>query len=228
MLDSITNTMTDRHIVNSKVNETVRTSRPNPSRSWNEFNCAVHPLDSFAKAADKALLAYEKSEGLTASQIRVFTNRGGSCTKALSFAVSKAFHKEGSGVPYELKVFMKSKGLPANLVQYVVGERFNVYFRNAGAVIVVAPHLLEFLEKVWGQPNSLLQAICADIKNPLLLVTSRAHGLISKAVTGNRNSIIFPPFRFPMYMYIRVCVCVCVCVCVRAFMRACVRYIIAK
>ena len=142
MLDSITNTMTDRHIVNTKVNETVRASRPDPSRSWNEFNCAVHPLDSFAKAADKALLAYENSEGLTASEVRVFTHRGGSCTKALSFAISKAFHKEGS----ELKVYMKTKGLPANMVQHVVCERFNIYFRNAGAVYVVAPIMNQCLQ----------------------------------------------------------------------------------
>ena len=124
--------------MDSKVNETVRASRPNPSRSWKEFNCAVHPLDSLTKAGDKELLVYEKSEGLTASGVRVLTHRGGSCTKALFFAVSKEFHKEGSGVPYELKVFMKSKGFLANLVQYVVGERFNVYFHNAGAVFNVA------------------------------------------------------------------------------------------
>ena len=52
------------------------------------------------------------------------------------------------------------------------------------AVYYVAPILLEFLNKVWGKPNQLLQAVDTDIKNPVLLDGCQALGLLGKQVTG--------------------------------------------
>ena len=48
----------------------------------------------------------------------------------------------------------------------------------------MAPILLEFLNKVWGNPNQLIQAVDTDIKNPVLLDGCRALGLLGKQVTG--------------------------------------------
>ena len=48
----------------------------------------------------------------------------------------------------------------------------------------MAPILLEFLNKVWGKPNQLLEAVDTDIKNPVLLDGCRALGLLGKQVTG--------------------------------------------
>ena len=115
---------------------------------------------------------------------QTYSHRSSSAVQGLVHATAKVFHKEGSGVPQELKVYLKLNGIEQNIVHYFVGERFHVYFQNGGAVYYVAPIVLEFLNKVWGKLNQLLQAVDSDIKNPVLLDGCWTLGLLGKQVTG--------------------------------------------
>ena len=182
IVDHITNTMTDRHVVNKKANQLLQSKKSAANQEdWNNFFCSVHPLDSFAKCADKVLKSFETNFSFKSKS---FTHRSGSMTVGLIFAVSKLFHKEGAGVPVEIKSYISSLGFPSNLIEYHVGQRFHILFHNGGAVYVLAPHIMNFFSKVWGTPNRLLQAINADLQQAELLDGCRALGLIGKQVTG--------------------------------------------
>jgi hypothetical protein len=153
------------------------------SRSdWSNFYCGVHPLDSFAKVSDKCLRNHEKESGV--SDGKSFTHRSGSRTQALIFAVAKMFHKDGSGVPAEISAYLCTKGIRKNLIHYFVGERFHILFHNAGAVYYLRSFIIDFLQRVWGTPNSLLSAILSDLQVPVLLECLRALGLVGKVITG--------------------------------------------
>ena len=134
----------------------------------NIFYCGLHPLliDTLSKALDKILNSWEKENGVTSSEI--FNNRGNYHMYSLINTVSKVFHKDGAGVPGNIKAFLKSKKVQ-NCFLYFVGERFNLLFHNGGAVYYVSEYVLEFLNKVWGTPNRLLAAIVSDLKKKELL-----------------------------------------------------------
>lgn len=172
--------MTDRCITNTVVNQQLN-SLQSDNNDLNTFFCGVHPLDSFAKAADKALKAFDHQHNISAS---TFSHRSSSSAQALIYAIAKVFHKDGSGVPHELKVFLESKGILKTIVHYFVGERFHIYFHNGGAVYFVAPILKEFFSKVWGTPNRLLQAVNQDLSSEPLLDACRALGLLGKQFTA--------------------------------------------
>ena len=106
--------------------------------------------------------SWEKENGVTSSES--FKNRGNSHTYSLINTVSQVFHKQdGAGVPGDIKAFLKSKKVPY-CVLYFVGERFNLLFHNGGAVYYMSEYVLEFLRKVWGTPNILLNAIVSELK----------------------------------------------------------------
>ena len=55
ILDNISNTMTDRHIVNKAANRKLveQQSLTTDGSTLNNFFCGMHPLDTFAKSAEK-------------------------------------------------------------------------------------------------------------------------------------------------------------------------------
>ena len=148
-------TMTDRCITNCKVNEQLHSYKSDTAQSQplNTFFCRVHPLDSFAKGVDRVVKDYEVENDVGTTQ--TCSHRSSSAVQGLVHATAKVFHREGAGVPQELKVYLKLNGIDQNIVHYFVGERFHLYFHNGGAVYYVALILLEFLNKVWEKPNQL-------------------------------------------------------------------------
>ena len=112
VLLNITNAMTDRCSVNKKIVKQLSDKQKQLSNDEsvdpiNSFYCGVHPLDTLSKAVDKILNSWEKENGVTSSES--FKNRGISHTHSLINAVSKVFHKDGAGVPGDIKAFLKSK-----------------------------------------------------------------------------------------------------------------------
>ena len=180
-MSNISNTMTDRHIVNVKVNQQLDTKRKSAGakKNLNTFFCGTHPLDSFAKVVDTTLKEFEN--GITSQCLQ---SRNISGAQALANAASKMAYKDGCGVPAELRAFLVSKNIMKMPLLYFVGSRFHVLFHNCGAVYYLKPLLEEFLVKVWGAPNRLLQAIQSDLKSNPLIIGCRALGLLGKQFTG--------------------------------------------
>ena len=104
--------MTDRCSVNQKIVKQLSEKQKQLSNDEtvdpiNTFYCGVHSLDTLSKAVDKILNSWEKENGVTSSES--FKNRGIFHTHSLINAVSKVFHKDGAGVPGDIKAFLKSK-----------------------------------------------------------------------------------------------------------------------
>ena len=191
ILGEITNTMTDRHIVNKKANELLymEKSRKGETAStpWNNFYCSVHPLDTLAKSADASVKTVEQDlvDGEVDIGIpHVFQHRQDSHTQSLIQAVCKIFYKDGVGCPAEISAFLHERGFKSVPVFPFLGNRFNILFVNAAGVFCTKDLLLYFLEKVWGTPNELFRAVLNDLRQQGYITCCRALGLVSKYVTG--------------------------------------------
>ena len=75
----------------------------------NNLFCCVHPIDSFAKGVDRDVKEYELQNDVGATQ--TYSHRSSSAVQALVHVTVKAYHKEGSGVPQELKVYLNYRAL---------------------------------------------------------------------------------------------------------------------
>ena len=99
ILCDIANTMTDRHIVNKKVNTILKSAKEQACEEsdvhWNNFFCALHPLDSLAKSADKTLCDIEKDflTDIDTLQPHTYKKRGQSGTQAVVQAVCRLCFK---------------------------------------------------------------------------------------------------------------------------------------
>lgn len=63
ILENVSNTMTDRHAVNKCVNRKLGDKIEN--EEINNFYCAMQPLDTFAKTADKTIRYWEEKRSLS-------------------------------------------------------------------------------------------------------------------------------------------------------------------
>lgn len=185
IVSGITNTMTDRHVVNKKANQLLYQAKapsPVPEAPWNNFYCSVHPLDTLAKSADAAIKSLEG--GLLPEQDagapHVFRHRQESGTQALIQAVCKIFYKYGVGCPAEIYAFLHDKGQRLPVYPFL-GNRFNILFVNAAGVFYTADLLLFFLERVWGTPNDLFRSVLNDLKQKGYITCCReiCHGAMA-------------------------------------------------
>ena len=165
--------MTDRHIVNKKVNHMLKSAKQEQCStqdvSWNNFNCAIHPLDSLAKSADKTVSRLENEflDIECSDANKLYKHRGQSDTQALVQAACRACYKEGSGCPADIVPFLHNEGVtPMPLVPFL-GHRFNIFFHNAGGLFYCANLIIYFIEKQ------------ADY-----ITCCRALGLVTKYITG--------------------------------------------
>ena len=183
VLLSITNTMTDRCATNAavaaKLSEDQKEVGGPHTQNIRTFFCGVHPLDSFAKAADKVLAAADSNE-----PSMTFGHRSQSRTQSLLYALGKMIHKDGSGVPAEYRAYMEGKGVKRTLIYHFVGERFHILLHNAGSAYHLWTDIRHFVDHVWGPVNRLLQAISTDMKISALRVGCRALGIIGKVFTA--------------------------------------------
>ena len=100
----------------------------------------------------------------------------------------KAFQRracEKSGCPLQFTSYLKQQGFDSNPLINFRGNRYNVLFTNGGGgVFQLNEHIINFLKKVWGTPNRLLQAVLNDAENDLNMAGCKALGLINKHITG--------------------------------------------
>ena len=184
LLTNISNTMTDRHIVNkatnSKLEELIQEEKE--GAHINQMFCAMHPIETFAKSADKCISTWEKEGNLTPPQS--FTSRSCSYTQGIIQAALRLKEKDGVGLPSEVQTYLSSEGIPSNICVPFLGSRFNILFFNAAGVYYLAPHFVKLIGKVTGSSNPLHTALLHDLQLPDYLAAIRALGLVDKVISG--------------------------------------------
>ena len=191
ILVAIKNTMSDRHIVQKKINELLEDYRkdilPQIVDDWskltsneqerfcrlNTFFCGMHLLVGMADTASSTLhqwesTIFEEPVGAAAipSQYKCSQNEAG--TVRTIRTACKALQRHGSaksGVYSRFLDFLKTRGIKTNPLIKFQGNRFNILFYDAGALFSISSLVVEFLTSVWGTPNLLLRALLADM-NP--------------------------------------------------------------
>ena len=148
----------------------------------NNFSCGLHFVVGLADAAEETVKLWESNvlpeENVTAS----------SGTQRLIRTACKAFHHKGSqqsGSSPLFQTYLKKHNIQKIPLAHFVGNRFNILFYDAAGVYYLQSHMITFIESVHGNhANRLLQAVLADLKNPVYMAGCRALGLIDKVVTG--------------------------------------------
>lgn len=114
--------MTDRCSTNDAVDRQLEEQR---NIKVNKFRCSMHPLDSFARDANKALKRLDVNKERTC---KMPFNKGGECNaQAFIRVASKLFTSDSCGDSTELRSFLKEKGFPQQIPRWV-GNRFNILF----------------------------------------------------------------------------------------------------
>ena len=80
--------------------------------------------------------------------------------------------------------YLKQNEIDANPLINFRGNRYNALFANGGRIYQLYEHIINFLRKVWGTPNRLLQAVLDDAEHDLYIAGCKALGLIDKHITG--------------------------------------------
>ncbi len=203
LISSVKNTMSDHCATNGVFNKLMQELRaevlPQVHGQWNElstesqerlvemgnFFCKLHPLISFAEAANKSLQKFENAlqEGKSKHAIQ---SSGESGTYRLVRTACGAFQKRGNqvaGMTQYFNAYLEELHLKTKLVQFE-GNRFNVAFHNAGSVYYHKEHIYEFIHNKAPTTNRLLLAVAEDLQNKVFLAGIRALGLVGKLVTG--------------------------------------------
>ena len=185
MLQTVSNTMTDRVITNAAIDRGLEKVKGGPI---NSFRCAMHPLDSIHKQCDKFIRGHENTIDFDPHRKYPYQKSGESKTQATLRAVDKLFHNSGCGLPKELPQFLKSKGIKGgnnhSLYPRWVGNRFNIYFVNAGLLYMYDGLIREFQSKVMKPRNELHHAVFNMLSQGKLQLIWRALGLVNKFLTG--------------------------------------------
>ena len=109
-------------------------------------------------------------------------------TQRLVRTACKAFHHRGSqqcGSSTLFRTYLRKEGIHKIPLAQFVGNRFNILFYDAAGVYYLQSHMVKFIESAHGgQENRLLQAVLADLRDPVCIAGCRALGLIDKVVTG--------------------------------------------
>lgn len=185
MLEKVSNTMTDRCVTNNAVDRGLGEVK---GGKVNSFRCATHPLDTIHKSCDKFVKAHELTLEFPEGKQLPYQKGGESKTQATLRCVDKLFHDSGCGLPKELPHYLKSRGIKGgeNTVLYPrwVGNRFNIYFVNAGLYYMYDGLIKEFQTNVIKPRNQLHHAIYNMSLPGTLRPILRALGIVSKYVTG--------------------------------------------
>ena len=142
------------------------------------FFCGMHLLVNMAEHIAESLKLFENANGTTESE---------SGAVRLVRTACKAFQRRGcekSGCPLQFSSYLKQNGIDANPLINFRGNRYNVLFANGGRIYQLHEHIINFLRKVWGTPNRLLQAVLDDAEHDLYIAGCKALGLIDKHITG--------------------------------------------
>ena len=218
LLASVKNTMSDHCATNGAFNALLEDLRkevlPKVVESWDQlsssereklsemsnFFCKVHPLISFAEAANKALLRFENAI-LDGKSKHALPISGESGSVRLIRTACAAFQKRGNQVagmtPYFNAYLNELDPLIKIELEQFEGNRFNIIFHNAGGVYYHRDHMLYFIQDAAPTVNRLLLAVAEDVQNKVFLAGVRALGLIGKFITGPYFKIVGETERIP-------------------------------
>ena len=196
MLVNCKNTMSDKHVVESKMIDMIQKRRtealPEVVPGWedmseaqqenlsslNRFHCGLHSLVNAATAAEDTIKRWEKENTVTSPN---WTHRGASITMGHIKAMCNLFHKDGGGAPGEIQLFLAENSLYKKYpIVPFSGSRFNILFHNGAGVYVVRETVKKFITSVISNRNRLHVAIMQDIDNVFVRAACRCLGLIDK------------------------------------------------
>ena len=143
IFENISNTMTDRHVVNKSANTKLNAMCGHADENLNNFYCGMHPLDTFAKTADRVIKQWEQ-EAQGNEIFRCFKSCGSSNTYAVIQALCRLCFKDGAGLPSEIRTHLAMHGIKKNPLQPIMGNRFHISFLNAGASFFLQPIISDF------------------------------------------------------------------------------------
>ena len=188
ILHNISNTMSDRCVTNDSIEKKLsETIKP-----LNTFKCAMHPLDTIARECEKVIRTHDATLPIS-NGLQPFTKGGESNTQALVRCVGKLFHDPACGCGAELTKYLKMNNFSTSdnddlqkktLFPRFVGNRFHVYFLDAGLVYLYCDHLVSFLSKVHGSTNNLQTSVFNALSSDKLKPQLRVLGLVGKYITG--------------------------------------------
>ena len=177
MLLNLKNAMTDRHSVNSCVDNLLQQLETEIAKVINDglnemdeseqkiftsidrLRCSLHFLLGLAEAAEKGLLEYDKivrNEPLV-SNCKISKSAESNTTRTIR-TICKAFQKHGSeqtGAMAPFAIYLRNSLVKPTGFR---GNRFDVLFWNTACVIFHQQHFNSFFE-AYGTPNNLLRAV---------------------------------------------------------------------
>ena len=135
IIGNISNTMTDRAIVN---HATVNLVNQSWDKSLNELNFHLHPLDTIASSCLKNLKNTQDGE----------TSRiwGSDCVASkIVWVMNKLRYRDGKGDPKNFETFLTKKELPKGLLPRYRGNRLHILYHICGQLIEHHNIFLDFL-----------------------------------------------------------------------------------
>ena len=197
LLTSVRNTMTDRHIVNKKFDESLEEIRENyigltkqdmedltqeeikDLVHMNNLFCSVHVVGNCGSVAKTSLKLFEEI-----CELQNANKTGTAQTYQFLYALSKALtfghNYQKAGVADYWAVFMDEMKLRSQIMS-LKGERFNVLFLLGVAAYYHREHIVQFIaEKI---TQNQLTAALKDIDNPIVQSACRALGIMGQLVT---------------------------------------------
>jgi len=188
LLQSISNTMTDRSVVNKKYCSDLQAVRkdvfgllydnwdtlPEEEKTKltkiNDLYCGLHVIANMASSAQTALKDPENPNNAS----------------TVIWQTSKAFTPGGdqkSGAAEEFAAFLEGKQ-EKNTIASFAHQRFNILFHNGSALSYHFPHILDFLDTACPNSNRLLREIQSNLADKVILAQCRALGMVDKLITG--------------------------------------------
>ena len=173
MIKNISNTMTDRAVVN---HATIVRVCEEWGKSMNELNCHLHPLDTIASSTRSTLKSLEMGKG------KLF---GNDCFAGnIVLQMNKFRFKDGKGDPKGFTTFLDDNALPRGLIPRYRGNRLHVLFHICGIFTEHHDLLVNFLRHGAVSCGGLQAAILSDFGTATAMDEMRVLGLIGKLLAG--------------------------------------------
>ena len=186
-MEKIKNSMSDRCIVNQAV-ETILEERI--GHKLNSFKCAVHPLDTMARDSEKAIQEIETGCAIEKPK-DLFINRKESITQGIIRGIGKLWYNDKFGLIQELTAHFNAlsdiEATSKKFFHRFVGNRFHIYFLDAGLLYAYKDSYVDFLQNVHGGRDGLHGALTQALQDGStcnILVMLRSLGIIGKRCTA--------------------------------------------
>lgn len=191
ILSEVANTMTDRCQTNKAVDHKLEHKK---GSTINQFRCAMHPLDTFAKDCDKAVKHFEVDIDLVGKRKGArypYSHRNESSTQALVRTSAKLFHDTQYNCDQELVKHLKNENVvpteeKGHTVIYprFVGNRFHIYFLCSGVLFHYANNIVNFFLNIFPPKNDVQHAVLNALQVQEQNVSLRALGIVGKLITA--------------------------------------------